>query len=585
MRPEDEATTSKKPVLKKQTRQPAAKKSTHSRQTESEPSVTPIPPVPVNSTAPTTPANPEASKASEEKNKNKRMSSDDEIETGGVEIVEPTWELQKDRGNAEFNAGRFQNAVKYYSEAIQMKPDEASLYSNRAAAYLKTREFRQALDDAKKAIALDKHFCKAYNRAATAACNLGDFNEGLRLYKEGVVMACGTPLEKELKEGEKNAQMVLRTKDAVKAALDKKDFAGALRQLAPCNEAYPDCFDLALMRAHARAMSNPTGAIADLNAFASTHSDHPDFLYVRAIATYHGSGSTGTKNAQVFLKRALECDPENERCKALHKKVRTLERLREEGNTAFKEKRWQEAIDKYTAAMDEDLSNKLLVGLLAGNRAAARMELKDYAGALRDCNTSISNGNDAPKIYARRARIHEKLEKYDDALKDIQTAADADESFAGELREMKIIVKQSKRKNYYKILGIERDADESQIKKAYRTKALEFHPDRWAHSTEEEQKMAEAKFKEIGEALSVLSDPKKRRMYDNGQLDNDVEGSQGGPGGMGGMPADMDMMNIFNMMFAGGGGADFGGMGGMGGMPRGRRSRGGFGGGMPPGFF
>ena len=71
-------------------------------------------------------------------------------------------------------------------------------------------------------------------------------------------------------------------------------------------------------------------------------------------------------------------------------------------------------------------------------------------------------------------------------------------------------------KDYYEILGVSKDASDEDIKKAYRAKALKYHPDKWVNGTEEEKKEAERKFKEISEANEVLSDPQKRQMYDNG---------------------------------------------------------------------
>lgn len=67
------------------------------------------------------------------------------------------------------------------------------------------------------------------------------------------------------------------------------------------------------------------------------------------------------------------------------------------------------------------------------------------------------------------------------------------------------------KKDYYEILGVPKDAAQQQIKKAYRSLALKFHPDR---VPTEEKPEAEQKFKEISEAYGVLSDPKKRSMYD-----------------------------------------------------------------------
>ncbi len=82
------------------------------------------------------------------------------------------------------------------------------------------------------------------------------------------------------------------------------------------------------------------------------------------------------------------------------------------------------------------------------------------------------------------------------------------------------------KRDYYEVLGINRNANESEIKKAYRKLAMKYHPD------VNKGVGAEEKFKEINEANEVLSDPDKRARYD--RFGHDGVNGQGGPGGFGG---------------------------------------------------
>ena len=88
-------------------------------------------------------------------------------------------------------------------------------------------------------------------------------------------------------------------------------------------------------------------------------------------------------------------------------------------------------------------------------------------------------------------------------------------------------------KDYYAILGVDKNASDEEIKKAYRKMAKKWHPD----ANPDNRKEAEEKFKEVGEAYSTLSDPQKRRMYDQfgtAGANGSYGGFNGGFGGFGG---------------------------------------------------
>ncbi|MFV0340125.1 MAG: molecular chaperone DnaJ [Parachlamydiaceae bacterium] len=108
--------------------------------------------------------------------------------------------------------------------------------------------------------------------------------------------------------------------------------------------------------------------------------------------------------------------------------------------------------------------------------------------------------------------------------------------------------------DYYDILEITKTASQDEIKKAYRKKALQFHPDRNPGDS-----TAEKKFKEISEAYEVLSDEKKRRIYDTHGKDGLFGANMGGHPGAQGFSSMEEAMRTFMGAFGGGGGAGGGG--------------------------
>ena len=108
------------------------------------------------------------------------------------------------------------------------------------------------------------------------------------------------------------------------------------------------------------------------------------------------------------------------------------------------------------------------------------------------------------------------------------------------------------KRDYYEVLGVSKDAGADEIKKAYRKSAMKYHPDRNPGDKE-----AEEKFKELGEAYEVLSDPDKKARYDQfgfAGMDPNYGGGAGGSGfgGFGGFGDFSDLGDIFGDFFGGG---------------------------------
>ncbi|MCI5989885.1 MAG: molecular chaperone DnaJ [Candidatus Cryptobacteroides sp.] len=124
----------------------------------------------------------------------------------------------------------------------------------------------------------------------------------------------------------------------------------------------------------------------------------------------------------------------------------------------------------------------------------------------------------------------------------------------------------AEKRDYYEVLGVDRNATADDIKSAYRKMALKWHPDRWVNGTDAEKKTAEENFKEASEAYSVLSDPDKKARYDRfGQAGLGGDGAPDFSGGFG------NLNDILNELFGNGGFGGFSGFGGFGGFGGGQR--------------
>jgi DnaJ family protein C protein 7 len=387
--------------------------------------------------------------------------------------------------------------------AVEAQPSSATYLNNRAAAYIGSGQYINALDDCLRADELDPNNSKILLRLARIYTSLGRPQESLDTYAR----IQPAPSAKDVAPAKAMLQHIQVAEDALKNGTTGSMALHALDQaekLLGLGATKPRKWQL--MRGDAYLKMGNVNALGDAQNVAMSllrnNNKDPEALVLRGRALY--SQGDNTKAIQHF-RSALECDPDYRDAVKYLRMVQKLDRMKAEGNANYKAGRWQAAIDKYTEALEVDPTNKGTNSKLLQNRALCRVQLKDYNGAIEDCERAISLDPSYTKAKKTKATALGQSGKWEDAVRELKELAEQDPndaSIAKEVRKAELELKKSKRKDYYKILGVEKEADENQIKKAYRKVALVHHPDKNPGDDD-----AAERFKDITEAYETLSDP------------------------------------------------------------------------------
>ncbi|KAI9680972.1 MAG: hypothetical protein M1829_001052 [Trizodia sp. TS-e1964] len=497
-------------------------------------------------------------------------------------------EAFKAAGNTYFKLKEYGKAIAEYTKAIDADPRSPTYLSNRSAALIELKRFNEALADSKAADALKPNDSKILLRLARIYTSLGRPAEALEVYarirnppatlndkaKALEMMNYITQAENSLREGT-TGSMALHALDRAELELGSGVDRPRKWKLMR-GEAY-------LKMGGAKSLGEALNVAISL--LRANNAD-PDALLMRGRA-YYGQGEND--KAMKHFREALSYDPDFKDAVQYLRKVQRLERLKEEGNAAFKLGRYQHAADLYSQALLVDPADKGTNPKILQNRAMCSIKLKDFNSAQSDCKRAIELD---PKYLKPRKTLAKALGEagnWEESVREWKKIGEShpgEPGLAKEIRAAELELKKSSRKDYYKILGVSKDAGEGEVKKCYRKLAMVHHPDK-----NPDDEAAAEKFKEIQEAYETLIDSDKRQRYDNGDdlIDpSDMFGGSGMHGGMhGGMGGvQLDPEFLFNMMSGMPGGGGSGGSSGFsfssGGPfngPRTSRASG-----MPPGF-
>ncbi|XP_014673622.1 PREDICTED: dnaJ homolog subfamily C member 3-like [Priapulus caudatus] len=432
-------------------------------------------------------------------------------------------------GTTMLASGQLGDALTHYHAAIEGDPSNYLSYFRRATVYLAMGKARSALTDLDRVLELKPDFTAARLQRGNVYLKQGALDDAYIDYER--VLARQPDADEahanleliDLLRGE--FQMIDGFMEEQPTARDCREIMDALsRAIDACPwdatllEQRSECH--ILLGDHHRAVADlrPTTRLRTDNRAA--HLKISQLLYAMGLA----------EDSLTEVRECLKLDPDDAQCFEHYRLVKKLAKQIAAADSAAGEQRW----DACVAAATRMLATETRVPAFVARAKSLQCRClasaaTDVAAAVAACTEVLTGDPNNVDALCSRADAHLLEDRYDDAIRDYQAAVNVDEESRrardGLTRAQKL-EKQSKKRDYYKILGVKRTARKREIEKAYRRLAMEWHPDKF--SDEEEKKRAGAKFMDIAAAKEVLTDPEKRQKFDNGEDPLDPEDQQHG---------------------------------------------------------
>ncbi|KAM4057993.1 DnaJ domain-containing protein [Hirsutella rhossiliensis] len=433
--------------------------------------------------------------------------------------------------------GETSEALVYYDAALAKDPTNYLTLFKRATTYLSLGRAAQATDDFNKVLALKPGFEGAHLQLAKIKSKAAEWEAARAEYKAANRDLDSTEVA-ELAEAEGAARLA---NDAASAAQwdDCVNHAGVAILVASRSPS------LRQLRARCRfERGEVEEGMGDLHHVLQMRPGDTDPRVLISATTFYGLGDFDNGLAQV--RKCLHSDPDSKVCKKLHKQQKLIHKI-------YTKAQGQLNKGQSTTAGRTLIGNAEEPGLITKIReqveelrqdgripAKSTARLYDQTVEMVCQAYSESNHRDAQKYcdealqldsqsfwgLVHRGKVLLKKEEFEAAIEALNKAAEArpdkQDKVNPILNKAQIALKHSKTKDYYKILGVPRDADERQIKSAYRKASKQHHPDKAAKQGVNKEE-AEKKMASINEAYEVLSDPELRTRFDNGDDPNSQE--------------------------------------------------------------
>ncbi|KAG0198215.1 hypothetical protein BGX28_008328 [Mortierella sp. GBA30] len=463
------------------------------------------------------------------------------------------------------NKGEHHLALQSYDAAIDQDPSNYLAYVNRAAAYLTLGRNNQALADLTTLLDFKPDFDQALLQRGKIYMRLGEFENAKKDLKRFLENngRKSSKNDKQQQQEEQGIRVLLSEIDkasralklASKAMIQDKNPAKCIQILGSAIQLAPVYGPFRRQRANCHlALGDVEEAVQDLsnlaqhNAGAGVGADSSELLHRLSIMTYYSLYRPDQALAQV--KQCITFDPENKLCKALFKTLKGTEKEIAKLDSDLQKGRWAGVINKVlgeggsgkrgqsmvkiieleTRNMEKEndavgkMPKRLLLKVFSA-ACKAYTETTDTSNAIKWCTSAISlDGSNVDGLIGR-GTAHMLNEDFEDAIRDFtkaqELAGGQDRKIHEKLSRAQRLLKQSRKKDYYKILGVSRTANEREIKRAYRKQAKEWHPDTYRGDVTPEQ--AERKMAAINEAYEVLSNPELRARFDDGDDPNESQ--------------------------------------------------------------